>query len=86
MTSMFHNHKLGYFDEAKFDLEKVIELDAGNAAAKKELAVVAKSVKEKKAKDKAAFSGMFSGKSMYDDREKEMEDRLRQNRFVATGN
>merc|ERR1711998_289037 len=32
---------------------------------------------EKKAKDKAAFSGMFSGKSMYDDREKEMEDRLR---------
>jgi len=71
------NHKLGYFDEAKFDLEKVIKLDAGNAAAKKELAVVAKSVKEKKAKDKAAFSGMFSGKSMYDDREKEMEDRLR---------
>jgi len=71
------NHKLGELDDAKFDLEKVVELDTGNVTAKKELAAVVKSIKERKAKDKAAFSGMFSGKSMYDDREKEMQERLR---------
>merc|ERR1712146_308580 len=68
-------HKLGYLDEARFDLDKAIELDAGNIAAKRELVTVIKAIKERKAKDKAAFSNMFSGKSMYDDREQEMQEK-----------
>merc|ERR1711907_224816 len=71
------SHKLGDLSEAKRDLEKIIEIDPDNVAAKKELTAVMKSIREKKAKDKAAFSGMFSGKSMYDDRERELQEKLR---------
>ena len=72
-----HN-KLQAFDEAKKDLTRVLTLDSSNIAAKKEILSVEKGLKEAKAKERAAFGGMFSGsKSMYDDKEKLRLHKLR---------
>jgi tetratricopeptide (TPR) repeat protein len=70
------NHNLGKLDEAKFDLACTLDNDPQNGAAAKELAEVVKKMKELKLKEKAAFSGMFK-KSMYEDREKERQDKLK---------
>jgi multidrug resistance efflux pump len=49
----------GALEEAKADLMAVLALDAANAAARKELAAVKDAVKAAKAKEKAAFGGIF---------------------------
>jgi tetratricopeptide (TPR) repeat protein len=65
-------HKLSSLDEAKSDLTKVLELDNNNIAAKKELFDVEKAIKVYAKQERAAMSNMFSsGKSMYEDKEKE---------------
>jgi tetratricopeptide (TPR) repeat protein len=69
-------HNVGRLEDAKLDLARTLELDAGNAAAAKELAEVNKKLKEAKQKEKAAFSSMFK-KSMYEDRERERAEKLR---------
>jgi tetratricopeptide (TPR) repeat protein len=71
-------HKLQSLDEAKRDLSRAVELDASNAAAKKELVEVEKSLKQYAAKEKAKFGSMFGGKSMYDDKEQQRLAKLRQ--------
>lgn len=71
------HHRTGYLEESKEGLAKVIELDASNAAAKKELIEVIKSIKEKKQKDRANLSGAFSSGSMYSDREAERQRKIR---------
>jgi tetratricopeptide (TPR) repeat protein len=72
--------KLGNYEQAKFELQKVVDMDANNAAAKKELAEVTRLMKEQSKKDKAAYSSMFSKGSMYEDREKEREIKLQKER------
>jgi tetratricopeptide (TPR) repeat protein len=68
--------KLGNYEQAKFELQKVLEVDPSNAAAKKELADVTKLMKEQAKKDKVAYSSMFAKGSMYEDREKERQIKL----------
>lgn len=63
--------KSGNLDKAKEDLSHCLELEPSNALAKKELALVAKLQKEMLKKEKAAYSSMFAGKSVYEDKEKE---------------
>jgi tetratricopeptide (TPR) repeat protein len=70
--------RLALYAEAKMDLSKCVEIDPNNGAAKKELADVIKTAKEHAKKEKAAFSGMFSKGSMYDDKEKERKEKIRQ--------
>ena len=45
--------------EAEADLKKVLELDEGNAEAKREMAVLKRKQREQNAKDKAVFGKMF---------------------------
>jgi tetratricopeptide (TPR) repeat protein len=71
------HHRTGYLEESKEGLTKVIELDASNAAAKKELIEVIKSIKEKKQRERASLSSAFSNGSMYSDREAERQKKLR---------
>lgn len=49
----------GFLDEAKSDLLTLLSLEASNAAARKELVLVKEAIKAAKAKEKAAFGGMF---------------------------
>lgn len=79
-------HRDGKYDEAKADLQRALQIDPENAAAKNELASVIRSEKAQLKKDKEAFGSLFSKGSMYGDREKELqvkkkkaeEDRLRE--------
>jgi tetratricopeptide (TPR) repeat protein len=71
------HHRLGNIEEAKDGLSTVLALDAANAAAKKELVEVTKALKEQKRKEKSAMSGMFSGGSIYSDREEERQRKIR---------
>jgi len=71
-------NKLKAFDDAKKDLTRVLVLDSSNVAAKKELLLAEKSLKEYGAKEREKFGGMFSrSKSMYDDKEKLRLHKLR---------
>lgn len=63
--------KQDYLEEAQRDLRRVIELEATNNSAKKELQDVLKRLKDHKAKEKSAFGSIFSKGSVYDDKEKE---------------
>ena len=63
-------HKLGFLEESKSDLMYLLEIDATNAPASKELAQVLKDIKENKQKEKLAFSKMFN-KNIYADKESE---------------
>lgn len=63
--------RLGNLEAGKEDLQRVVDLDPSNTAAKKELNELIKTLKLQKQKEKAAFAGAFSGSSMYADREKE---------------
>ncbi len=71
------HHKVAALDEAKADLTKVISLDSTNAPAKKELLEVEKAIKAYAKKERAAMAGMFGGKSMYEDKEKERLAKIR---------
>lgn len=64
-------HRTGRYEESKLDLQRVLELDPTNSAAKKELVDVHKSIKDHQRKEKQSFTGMFSKGSMYEDKEKE---------------
>jgi len=70
--------RCGQLEDAKSDLQKVISLDPTNVTAKKELADVLKAIKEHEKKQKAVYSGLFSKGSMYDDKEKERQQKLKQ--------
>ena len=59
---------LGSPELAVDDFKKVIELDPQNAAAKVELAKAKKLIQDAEKKTKAAFSGLFSKVSMYEDK------------------
>lgn len=63
-------HKVGFLEESKADLTYLLELDAKNAAAIKELTQVIKDIKSSKIKEKVAFSNMFK-KNIYGDKETE---------------
>lgn len=63
--------KTGNLEAGRADLQRVVELDPSNVAAKKELIEITKQLKLLKEKEKAAFAGVFSGPSMYADREQE---------------
>ena len=63
-------HKVGFLEEAKTDLMYLLELDAKNTLASKELTLVIKTIKETKQKEKEAFSNMFK-KNIYGDKEAE---------------
>merc|ERR1711871_27892 len=69
-------HKEGKLEEAKDDLEKLLQIEPDNAAGKKELISLNKSMKDQRVKDKAAFGAMFS-KPMYEDKERELQAKLR---------
>jgi tetratricopeptide (TPR) repeat protein len=71
------HHRMGNFEQSKEGLNAVLALDAANAAAKKELVEVTKALKEQKRKEKSAMSGMFSGGSIYGDREEERQRKIR---------
>jgi peptidylprolyl isomerase len=60
---------LGLVEGAKADLMAAYNLDSANAAVRKELALLKSDIKEAKAKEKAAFGGLFGKVSMYDDKE-----------------
>jgi len=62
---------LGLLEEAKDDFTKVAKAEPKNRAAREELAKVKEGLKVKKEEEKARMKGLFSGKSMYDDKEKE---------------
>lgn len=64
-------NKMGNLEAGKSDMQRVVELDPTNLAAKKELVEITKALKLQKEKEKAAFAGAFSGSSMYADREQE---------------
>lgn len=70
-------HRTGNYEESKNGLNRVITLDPNNAAAKKELNTVLKTIKEQKEKEKNAMSSIFSKGSMYNDREEERQRKLR---------
>lgn len=63
-------HRVGLLEESRTDLSQLLELEATNTAAVKELAQVLKSMKDLKQKEKAAFSNMFK-KNIYGDKEAE---------------
>eukprot|EP00349_Pseudokeronopsis_sp_Brazil_P006167 CAMPEP_0202960324 /NCGR_PEP_ID=MMETSP1396-20130829/4468_1 /ASSEMBLY_ACC=CAM_ASM_000872 /TAXON_ID= /ORGANISM="Pseudokeronopsis sp., Strain Brazil" /LENGTH=522 /DNA_ID=CAMNT_0049679465 /DNA_START=32 /DNA_END=1597 /DNA_ORIENTATION=- len=63
--------RLQDYEDAKEDFKKVLEIDATNTAAKKELSDVLRLLKEHKSKSKAAFGNIFSKGSVYDDKEAE---------------
>lgn len=72
----------GLFDDAKADLNKILEIDPTNAAARKELIELSKNFKRHNEKEKVAFFNMFSKGTMYNDDEmskirqmKEQQDR-----------
>jgi tetratricopeptide (TPR) repeat protein len=65
--------RFGDYANARKDLTHVLSLDAGNAAAKKELAELIRREKEHDAATKKSFSAMFAGGSLYTDREKELQ-------------
>lgn len=69
------HHKSADYIAAKSDLTSCLELDPNNSAAKKELVEVTKALKEHAKKQKAAYTNMFS-KSMYEDKEKERQQKL----------
>jgi peptidylprolyl isomerase len=52
--------KLGNFAEAKADLGEALRLSPGDAGVKAELAKLAEAVKAERAREKAAFGGIFS--------------------------
>lgn len=70
------HHRTGFFHESKEGLNFLLSIDATNAAAKKELNDVLKSIKEQKRKEKETMSAMFSG-SIYGDREEERQRKIR---------
>ena len=70
-------HRIGNFEDSKAGLTRVIEIDAANKAAKKELVDVIKAIKEKKQREKANLSAAFSGGGMYSDREEERQRKIR---------
>ena len=57
--------KSGFFVEAKADLQRCLELEQSNAAAKLALADNAKQSKAKDAEEKRQFGKMFGGRGMY---------------------
>lgn len=61
-------NNLGLPDEALVDLKAALALDPTNANVKIELAKSRKSIADAKAKSKAAYSGMFSKISVYEDK------------------
>jgi peptidylprolyl isomerase len=61
------NH-LGLPEEALVDLNKALELEPDNKAAKAEIAKSRKLIADAKAKTKATFGGFFNKVSMYDDK------------------
>ena len=63
-------HKVGFLEESRSDLTFLLEIEATNAPAIKELAQVMKDIKESKQKEKLAFSKMFN-KNIYADKESE---------------
>lgn len=71
---------LGGLQESRAALTQALEVDPANGPAKKELQAVIRDIKAQKDKEKAALAGAFSAGSMYDDKEKERELRLRQAR------
>ena len=69
------NSRLHNFDEAKVELQRVLQLEPSNTAAKLELAELFKKRKEFSQLDRQRFQNLFSGggPQIYEDREKEME-------------
>ena len=66
-------HREGDLEPSRLGLLKTLELDPNNVAAKKELADVVKSIKEKKSKEKTAYTSM----SVHiQDREKERQQKV----------
>lgn len=61
--------KTGNIEDAKMDLQKVLDLDPSNGAARKELAELVKLIRAEQQKAKSAYSGAFG--QMYVDREQE---------------
>jgi hypothetical protein len=59
MCDWHYRRHAGFLDEAKKDLTTLLSLEASNTAARKELALVKEAIKAAKAKEKAAFGGMF---------------------------
>jgi peptidylprolyl isomerase len=60
---------LGYLKEAKTDLMAAYNLDNTNKDVRRELAVLKKAMVDAKAKEKAAFGGLFGKVAMYDDKQ-----------------
>jgi tetratricopeptide (TPR) repeat protein len=71
------HHRTGGYEESRDGLNRVLSLDSSNTAAKKELVEVLKSLKEQKRKEKNAMSSMFSGGSIYGDKEEERQRKIR---------
>jgi hypothetical protein len=65
--------RMGDASAGRADLQRAVELDPGNAAAKKELQEAGRQLRAQKDKERAAFSGAFKAGSgsMYADREQE---------------
>lgn len=66
--------RLGNFEEAKRDFNRVLELDTTNSDARKELNALRPRILEAERKQKAAFSGFFAktGGTLYSEREAEL--------------
>jgi len=58
----------GSLEEAKSDFTAALEVDPSNADIKKQMQVLRTKMQEAKKKEKAAFGGMFSKASLYDEK------------------
>jgi tetratricopeptide (TPR) repeat protein len=66
-------------EKAKDDLSKCLQIDSANNLVKKQLNEVTHLLKEQRKKDKNAFGSIFAGKkSMYDDREIERQQKVKE--------
>ncbi|CAB9499213.1 Peptidyl-prolyl [Seminavis robusta] len=72
--------KMGDLELARDDLKEALKHDASNAAVKKELALVKKTLVDYKTKQKKALASAFSssgkGSSLYEDKEKEKQKKV----------
>lgn len=73
----YSRSQFGLWEEGKADLAEVLKLDENNPDARREYVIVSQKIKNHIEQNKKAYCGLFNkgGRSLYSDREKELEKR-----------